>query len=106
MGRWPDPESVLVMDNAPIHHTERIEQMCFDAEVILLYLPPYSPDLNPIEESFADVKALMKRDWKYFEDDPEHDFGAFLEACVDIVGKNKKSAKGHFRHAGWIIDEP
>jgi DDE superfamily endonuclease len=48
MGTWPEPESVLVMDNASFHHTERIEQMCRDAGVKLVYLPPYSPDFNPI----------------------------------------------------------
>jgi hypothetical protein len=47
---WPQRRSVLVMDNAPIHHTARVNQMCYDAGVKLVYLPPYSPDFNPIEE--------------------------------------------------------
>lgn len=50
--KWPEPNSVLVMDNAAFHHLERIEQMCNEAGVKLVYLPPYSPDLNPIEEFF------------------------------------------------------
>jgi transposase len=41
---------IIVTDNATIHHTERIKQMCRDAGVKLVYLPPYLPDLNPIEE--------------------------------------------------------
>jgi hypothetical protein len=49
-GRWPGPRSVIVMDNASFHHTDRLDQMCRDAGVKLVYLPPYSPDLNPIEE--------------------------------------------------------
>jgi transposase len=49
------------MDNASFHHTDGILQMCEDAGVILLYLPPYSPDLNPIEEFFAELKAFIKR---------------------------------------------
>jgi transposase len=52
-GRWPAPKSVLVMDNASLHHTERIAQMCANAGVKLMYLPPCSPDLNSIEEFFA-----------------------------------------------------
>jgi hypothetical protein len=44
-GRWPEPKSVLVMDDATIYYTEWIEQMCRDAGVKLVYLPPYSPDL-------------------------------------------------------------
>ena len=55
---YPEPHSVLIMDNASFHHSERIEKMCRDAGVILLYLPPYSPDLNPIEEFFAELKAF------------------------------------------------
>jgi transposase len=49
------------MDNASFHHTQRIEQMCYDAGVKLVYLPPYSPDFNPIEEFFAELKAFIKR---------------------------------------------
>jgi hypothetical protein len=60
-GGWSDPKSVLVMDNASFHHSERVSQMCEDAGVKLVYLPPYSPDLNPIKEFFAELKAFIKR---------------------------------------------
>lgn len=49
------------MDNASFHHTDRIAQMCTEAGVKLIYLPPYSPDLNPIEEFFAELKAFIKK---------------------------------------------
>jgi transposase len=97
--------SVVVMDNASFHHTERIEQMCCDASVILVYLPPYSPDLNPIEEFFAELKAFIKKHWQIYEDHPGQGFDTFLEWCIDVVGSNKRSARGHFRHAGWAIEE-
>ena len=42
---------VLVMDNASFHHTERFEQMYHDTGIILVYLLPYSPDINPIKNS-------------------------------------------------------
>ncbi|CAI0651133.1 unnamed protein product, partial [Colletotrichum noveboracense] len=76
-GRFPEPKSVLVMDNASIHHTAKIRQMCDDAGVVLLYLPPYSPDLNPIEEFFAELKSFIKRHWADYETCP--DFGWFLQ---------------------------
>lgn len=104
-GRWPEPKSVLVMDNASFHHTERLEQMCYDAGVKLMYLPPYSPDLNPIEEFFAELKAFIKKNWSAFEDAPEQGFDAFLEWCVDMVGGKQASARGHFRHAGITVEE-
>lgn len=104
-GKWPEPKSVLVMDNASFHHSERIEQMCSEAEVKLVFLPPYSPDLNPIEELFAELKAFIRRNWHSYEDNPDQGFDTFLEWCVDIVGARDKSAEGHFRHAGLTIDE-
>ena len=58
---WPERRSALVMDNASIHHTARIKQMCRNVGVKLVYLPLYSPDLNPIEEFFAELKAFIKR---------------------------------------------
>jgi len=79
--------------------------MCNEAGVKLVYLPPYSPDLNPIEEFFAELKAFIKRNWKVFEDNPEQGFSAFLGWCVDVVGAKESSAKGHFRHAGLTIEE-
>jgi transposase len=62
---FPDEKSVIVMDNASFHHSEKIEQMCSEAGVKLVYLPPYSPDLNPIEEFFAELKAFIHRCYEY-----------------------------------------
>ena len=100
----PELKSVLIMDNASFHHSERIEQICRDAGVRLLYLPPYSPDLNPIEEFFAKLKAFIKKQWHEYESSPYQDLGAFLEWCVSIVGGKEDSAKGHFRHAAVTVE--
>jgi transposase len=94
--RWLEPKSVLVMDNASFHRTKRIERMCRDASVKLVYLPPYSPDFNPIEEFFAELKAFIKRSWHNYEENPRQGFDAFLEWCINIVGGKKNSARGHF----------
>ena len=82
-GKWPEPKSVLVMDNASFHRSAKIEQLCIAAGVKLLYLPPYSLDLNPIEEFFAELKTFIKRNWQRYSNAPQQDFGAFLEWCVD-----------------------
>jgi transposase len=66
-GKWPEPKSVIIMDNASLYHSERIKGMCVDAGVKLLYLPPYSPDLNPIEEFFSELKAYIRRHWQKYE---------------------------------------
>ena len=104
-GRWPERHSVLIMDNASFHHSERIRRLCSDAGVKLVYLPPYSPDLNPIEEFFAELKTFIKRNWVMYEGDTSQEFSAFLQWCVDVVGRKKKSAKGHFRHSGLIVKD-
>jgi transposase len=103
-GKWPEPKSVLVMDNASFHHSDRVKQLCFDAGVKLLYLPPYSPDFNPIEEFFAELKAYIKKAWSAYEENPDQGFDAFLRQCVHHVGAKQESAEGHFRHAGITIE--
>lgn len=103
-GRWPQPKSVLVMDNASFHRTARVEELCAKAGVILMYLPPYSPDLNPIEEFFAELKAFIRRNWKVQQSD-SHGFESFLEWCVEVVGGRESSARGHFRHSGVTVED-
>lgn len=93
-GRWLEPKSVLIMDNASFHHTERIKELCLNASVKLLYLPPSSPDRNPIKEVFAELKRFVKRNWQYHAG---QGFRDSLEWCVDVVGARGESAKGHFR---------
>ncbi|KAI7944986.1 hypothetical protein MJO28_000038 [Puccinia striiformis f. sp. tritici] len=61
MNPFPGRNSVLVLDNAPIHHGGRIAEICEAARVLLVYLPPYSPDLNPIEKVFSVLKNQLKR---------------------------------------------
>lgn len=104
-GGWPEPKSVIVMDNASFHHSEKIEKMCSQVGVKIVYLPPYSPDLNPIEEFFSELKAFIRRYWQTYEDNPEQGFASFLDWCVNIVGTRKSSAEGHFRNAGLTLDE-
>ena len=55
-----NPHSVVVMDNASMHHVEGISGLITEAGALLIYLPPYSPDFNPIEEAFSKVKTHIK----------------------------------------------
>ncbi|KAJ6436526.1 G protein alpha subunit [Purpureocillium lavendulum] len=88
------------MDNASWHHSEKIQQMCKDAGVVIEFLPPYSPDFNPIEEYFSVLKKFIKKNWHDNEDFIRREFKMFLEWCVDVVGDDEHIAQGHFRHAG------
>jgi transposase len=78
--------------------------MCTTAGVKVVYLPPYSPDLNPIEEIFSEFKAFIRRNWVRLEEDPQQGFQTFLEWCIEVVGSRKQSALGHFQHAGVVIN--
>lgn len=60
MQPYPNVNSVLVMDNAPIHKRGNIDILCEAAGVMLIYLPTFSPDLNPIEKSWSKMKAFFK----------------------------------------------
>ena len=49
-------KSIVILDNCSVHHTADVKQAFNDAGILVIYLPPYSPDLNPIEETFSYVK--------------------------------------------------
>jgi transposase len=52
---------IVVMDNLSSHKGPRVCEMIEAAGATLLYLPPYSPDFNPIENAFAKLKALLRK---------------------------------------------
>lgn len=66
---WINPHSVVIMDNASIHHVEGVMNLIENqAGARLIFLPPYSPDLNPIEEVFSQVKSIMKQNDALFQE--------------------------------------
>lgn len=61
MHPFPGPHSVAIMDNCSIHHVQEVQELAKQLGIVLLYLPPYSPDYNPIEESFSYVKSYLRK---------------------------------------------
>jgi transposase len=55
------PGDIVVMDNLSSHKGPRVRELIEAAGARLLYLPPYSPDLNPIEKAFSKLKALLRK---------------------------------------------
>jgi len=55
------PGQVVVMDNLSAHKVSGVRELIEARGARLLYLPPYSPDLNPIEQAFAKLKHLMRK---------------------------------------------
>ena len=63
-----NPHSVIIPDNASIHHVHALSDIIVDqVGAPLLFLPPYSPDLNPLEEVFGKVKGILKKNSSLFE---------------------------------------
>jgi transposase len=52
---------IIIMDNLPAHKVRGVRQAIEAAGASLIYLPPYSPDLNPIEKAFAKLKAILRK---------------------------------------------
>jgi transposase len=92
-----EPGQVVVMDNLSSHKGGRVKELIEERGCELLYLPPYSPDFNPIEEAFAKVKALLRR----FE-------ARTREALVEAMGRaldalTARDARGFFEHCGYQV---
>ena len=52
--------SIVILDNASIHHVDGIVDLIESTGALAIFLPPYSPDLNPIEEAFSKLKSTLK----------------------------------------------
>ena len=89
------PGEIVVMDNLSSHKGSRIKELIEGRGCELIYLPPYSPDLNPIEEAFAKLKALLRRAGARTRE-------ALLEAmgrALDAV--TASDARSFFEHRGY-----
>ena len=58
---------VIIMDNASIHKSQKVRDLIENAGCKLIYLPPYSPELNPIETFWANMKRWIKENIPYIE---------------------------------------
>lgn len=92
------PGQIVIMDNLPAHKIAAVAGAIEAVEAELLYLPPYSPDLNPIEMSFAQIKAKVRRGNRRTVADLWDEIGA----AVQIV--TPQHAKNYFNHIGYRSD--
>jgi transposase len=92
---------VVVLDGLGAHRPRRVRELIEARGADLLFLPSYSPDLNPIEEAFSKIKMLVRKE------------GARVrEVLVEAIGRALRAvtpgdAAGWFAHAGyWPQDQP
>lgn len=61
-----NPGQVVIMDNASFHKSQKTKELIESVDCILIFLPPYSPDLNPIEKFWANMKRWIKQQLAHF----------------------------------------
>ena len=92
------PGDVVILDNLSSHKSEKAKAILKERGAWFLFLPPYSPDLNPIEMAFAKLKAHLRR------------IGArTISALWDAVGSicdlyKPEECQNYLRHAGYVSD--
>ena len=85
-------DAIVIMDNLSAHKSPRTAQLLQQAEVQLKYLPPYSPDLNPIELMWSKVKSHLKSAKKRTQKTLFHAIGEAFEKITS------KDTEGFFLH--------
>lgn len=88
---------IVVMDNLSSHKRPRVQELIEAAGAELLYLPPYSPDLNPIEMIFSKIKQLLRSLAARTQ-------SALWESVQSVLDKITPADAIHcFRHAGYTL---
>jgi transposase len=95
------PGQIVVMDNLSSHKGGRVKEIVEARTCELIYLPPYSPDLNPIEEAFSKVKGILRKAQARSRE-------ALLEAMGSALSAvSSRDARGFFEHRGYhLLDQP
>jgi len=89
------PGDVVVMDNLPAHKVAGVRETIEGAGARLLYLPPYSPDFNPIEMAFSKLKALLRKTAARTVDELWDAVGQSLDAFTPRECANYFAASGY-----------
>jgi transposase len=93
------PGQIVVMDNLSVHKGARVRQLIEDKGCQLLFLPAYSPDFSPIEETFSKIKAFLRRAGARTHE-------ALEEAiCQALETVTSQDGHGWFRHCGYLPPE-
>ena len=87
---------IVLMDNLPVHKVAGVAEAIEVAGATLIYLPKYSPDLNPIEMAFSKLKAHLRKA-------AEHTVPRLLRRIGRVVTDfSAQECKNFFRHAGYV----
>ena len=91
------PGSIVIMDNLSAHHAAEVREILEEHGIEVRYLPPYSPDLNPIEELWSKMKTILRK-WRIRVRD------VLCAAADDIFQRmfSPEDCINWFRHDGYV----
>ena len=78
---------IIILDNAKIHKAKIVQEFCQENKIILVYLPPYSPNLNPIEFMWKDLKKRLSR---YYQENVEN-----LKRLGQVISQELLESRKH-----------
>ena len=89
------PGDIVILDNLSTHKVAGVKEAIAAAGATMLYLPPYSPDLNPIEKLFAKLKALLRKAAKRSIDALWNEIGELLNTFSSTECANYFASSGY-----------
>ena len=87
---------IVIMDNLPAHKGETVRNLIEQRGAALMFLPPYSPDFNPIELAFSKLKTLLRKAAERTVDNLWDRIGQVLDAFTP------EECANYFRHDGYV----
>jgi transposase len=91
------PGQVVVLDNLSAHHAPDVRRLVESAGATLLPLPPYSPDLNPIEQAISKIKTVLRKLAR-------RDIDGLLDGIGEALGSIRpEDALGYMAHSGYAV---
>jgi transposase len=88
---------LVVMDNLSAHKGHKVKELIEKRRCELLYLPPYSPDLNVIEEAFSKIKGILRK----AEARTREALVGAMDAAISAV--TARDARGFFKRCGYEL---
>ena len=93
------PGDIVIMDNLSSHKVDGVRKAIKAVGAYLLYLPPYSPDLNPIEQAFSKLKALLRKASARTVDD----LWAAIAEIIELFPPEE--CANYFRNSGYGVNQ-
>jgi transposase len=94
--------TTLLLDNVSVHRTAAVRQAAEQKGYELLFTPAYSPEYNPIELTFGEIKCRFYK-MRYFDDFGE-DFKGLVERCIEFVATKRAHARGCFQNVNRMVE--